>query len=292
MGKPTSQPLSTSDTLIGAHCSIAGGLENALYEGASIGCNCIQMFTHSNRQWGIPPLGAMEVEKFNEARKKTGITHIMVHASYLINVASADALLRKKSTTALCDQLTRCEKLKIPLLVFHPGSAVGQPKEAALKNIVDAVNSILQEVPHDNTCLLFENMAGQGSSVGSTLEELAYLYHHITDKKRVGLCIDLCHAFAAGYAIDTEKGYKEFWNSLDKSVGPHALKAIHMNDSQRECGSHIDRHADIGAGKIGLETFRRIMQDKRLVDIPKILETPRETLEDHARNLATLQGLI
>lgn len=292
MRKTTSRPSSTPGTLIGAHCSIAGGLEHALYEGASIGCTCIQMFTHSNRQWGIPPLTEAEIEKFNSARKETGITDIMVHASYLINLASADPALSRRSITALADQLLRCEKLRIPLLVFHPGSAVGQSKQEGMTRVINAVNDIIDKVPHHNTLLLFENMAGQGSAVGSTLEELAYLYRHITSKARVGFCIDLCHAFAAGYAINTEQGYQDFWHLFDKHIGLNKLKAIHMNDSQRECGSHIDRHTHIGEGKIGLETFRRIMQDTRFAQVPKILETPRDTLEDHKRNLVTLQNLI
>jgi deoxyribonuclease-4 len=291
MGKTTHHNTSNTHLLIGAHTSIAGGLKNALYEGASIGCTCIQMFTHSNRQWGMPPLAKEDLQEFNEARKKTGITDIMVHASYLINVASENELVRKRSITGLHDELVRCEALQIPLLVMHPGSAGEQPHKVAIRKIVDAVNVVFDEVPHQHTTLLFENMAGQGSALGSTLEDLAYLYNNVKHRNRIGFCIDLCHAFTAGYEINTEKGYKDFWHDFDKIIGLKHLKAIHVNDSQKDLGSHVDRHAHIGEGKIGLETFQRIMHDQRLTAVPKILETPRDTLEDHARNLAILREI-
>jgi deoxyribonuclease-4 len=239
----------------------------------------------------MPALKEAELQEFNEARKQTGITDIMVHASYLINVASSNELVRKRSVTALRDELVRCEELKIPLLVMHPGSAGEQPHKAALKKIIDAVNMIFEEVPHRHTLLLFENMAGQGSALGSTLEDLAYLYDHIQHKSRIGFCVDLCHTFTAGYAINTEQGYKQFWHDFDKTIGLQHLKALHMNDSQKDLGSHVDRHAHIGEGKLGLETFQRIMHDKRFAALPKVLETPRDTLEDHARNLAILRKL-
>jgi deoxyribonuclease-4 len=292
MTKTTHHRQSAPKVLIGAHTSISGGLQNALYEGAAIGCTCIQIFTHSNRQWGMPPLKKADLQELNEARKKTGITQIMVHASYLINIASSNEMVRKRSITGLRDELLRCEELKIPLLVMHPGSAVGLSPKVGLENIVEAVNSILAIVPYRYTTLLFENMAGQGSSLGSTLEELAHLYNAIKHHNRVGFCIDTCHAFVAGYALDTEQGYKDFWHLFQKIIGLEHLKAIHMNDSQKDVGSRVDRHADIGKGKIGLEAFKRIMHDKRFAHIPKIIETPRTTLEDHARNLATLRSLI
>lgn len=277
--------------LIGAHTSIAGGLQHALYEGASIGCTCIQMFTHSNRQWGMPPLSPQDRDAFAQARKKTGIHEIMVHASYLINIASADPIVYKKSKSALRSQLIRCEELEIPLLVLHPGSAVEQSRQQGLERIVATLKELFEEVPFQHTTLLLENMAGQGSVLGATLEELAYLYHESTPHKRLGVCIDLCHAFVAGYSLDTPHGYEQFWHDFDALIGLRHLKALHMNDSQKKLGSHADRHADIGKGELGLETFKRIMHDKRFFDIPKVLETPRETLADHARNLELLRKL-
>jgi deoxyribonuclease-4 len=280
-----------NDLLIGAHTSIAGGLENALYEGASIGCTCIQIFTHSNRQWGMPPLTQESIIAFEKARQATGIKNIMVHASYLINIASPDALVEKKSITALRDELIRCEALAIPLLVMHPGSATHRPRDEALEQILKNVSAVFEQVPFHHTLLLFENMAGQGSVLGSSIEELAYLFFHIKPQKRLGICIDTCHAFAAGYALDTAQGYQEFWDHFDKLIGLKHLKALHMNDSQRARGARVDRHADIGKGQLGAATFQRIMHDKRFTDIPKILETPRNDIQDHARNLETLRQL-
>lgn len=281
-----------SPALIGAHMSISGGLAQALYNGTSIGCTCIQLFTHSNRQWHIKPLEESEIAAFATARAETGIQEIAAHASYLINLGSPRATVYKQSVALFTQELLRCEALEIPYLIMHPGSALASIPEESMYQIAKSLHLILQEIPHRHTMVLLENMAGQGSTIGSTLEELATLKDAIKHPKRIGFCIDTCHAFAAGYPIHTADGYATFWKQCNSLLGPHSVKVIHLNDSLRAFNSHVDRHTDIGAGNLGLQTFKRIMQDRQLKAIPKILETPHTSLADDTRNLDTLRKLI
>jgi deoxyribonuclease-4 len=295
MQHSTHKPRSTdfSQTLLGAHCSIAGGLENALLEGAALGCTCIQMFTHSNRQWNIKPLDDESVQRFNQARNATGIDQIAVHSSYLINIGSPKKNVAHVSVHTLRQELERCEQLKIPYLIMHPGAALQDSPEECIKRIADALASVCTEVPYKYTKILLENMAGQGSVIGSTLEQLAEIkklvVHH---KQRIGFCIDLCHAFTAGYNFLTPETYEAFWSECDKMLGLHSIHALHMNDSQKTLGSHVDRHAHIGKGHMGILPFEMIMNDPRFIEVLKILETPLDSHGNHASNLAELRSLI
>lgn len=278
--------------LLGAHLSVAGGFENALYDGQKIGCTAVQIFTHSNRQWYIKSITQDEVDRFEVAKKKTGITCLVVHASYLINLASAKEEQRALSLKTLVKELERCEQLGITYLVLHPGSYVDGTEDAGVHHLILGLTAALEQVP-GTTMVLLENMAGQGSSIGRRLEQLALIRNQIRHKERVGICIDTCHLFAAGYDLGTPEGYVIFWKEFDTIIGIEHLRAIHLNDSKNICGSHVDRHAHIGEGKMGIGTFELLMNDPRFFAIPKILETPKEKdLAGDVKNLAILKGLL
>ncbi len=278
--------------LLGAHMSVAGGYEQALIKGVSIGCTAIQLFTKSNRQWKAKAISPDQADLFKKTAQQLSI-EIVAHASYLINLASNDAAITKKSIMALIEELERCTALAIPYLVLHPGSAGKTPLAESLACVSECLNYVLE---HDKglTMILLENTAGQGSSVGSTFEELKTIFNGITHKKRVGFCFDTCHALAAGYDFRTPKLYTQMWDHFDKLIGLQHLKVFHMNDSTKDLNSHVDRHAHIGKGKIGLEGFGLIMNDPRFFDLPKILETPKTTtdLKHDLENLETLKGLL
>lgn len=275
--------------LLGAHMSIAGGIDQAYYRGASIGCTAIQFFTHSNRQWAIKPLEEATIEAVKVAQQTTGIAHSMVHGSYLVTLGSSNPETVEKSKIALTKELQHCHDLGVPYLVVHPGG--GQTNaDACVDQIGDNISEVLEQSPTEPQILL-EIMAGQGSQVGRTLEQLASLKNKVSAGKRVGYCLDTCHLWAAGYDFSTEKGYTKVWQDIDDILGLENVKSIHLNDSKQLCGSHVDRHADIGKGTIGLEAFRLIMHDPRLATIPKVLETPSDELKDYAHNMAILLAL-
>ena len=277
--------------LLGAHLSIAGGLEKAILAAPPLGCSCLQMFTHSNRQWKITPISPEQKTVFDAVRQQVGIDVIVVHASYLINLASPDSKTRALSQVTLKKELERCELLDIPILVLHPGASLSQGRDKGMDYVSEALEKTLKEVPGKSVICL-ELMAGQGSVLGATLEELAAMRAAVSCKSRIGFCLDTCHAFAAGYDFTTPAAYKAFWGKLDAVLGLKHLKVIHLNDSKGKVGSHLDRHANIGKGEIGLEAFRLIMNDSQLSDIPKILETPYETQQDYEKDLGILRGLM
>lgn len=281
---------SGSIPLIGAHMSVAGGFDKAVAAGVQIGCACVQFFTHSNRQWTMQPLTPDVITDFKEALRISPLICV-VHASYLINTASPTEEVRKKSTTTLTKELINCEQLGIPYLIMHPGSRLTASSETGISNIAASLNEVLEAVP-GQTMILLELMAGSGGAVGSSFEELAEIRARVKHKKRIGFCFDTCHAFAAGYNFSTQKAYDAMWQDFDRIIGLEHLKAFHLNDSLKGLGSHVDRHAAIGEGQLGLEPFRLILNDTRFKNIPKILETPHKTIEDDARNLATLRKLL
>jgi len=277
--------------LLGAHISIAGGLEKALIRATSIDCTTLQIFTKSNRQWAPQEPTKEERILFSKTKKETGISSIIAHASYLINMGSPDPDIHRKSVIAATKELQVCEDLEIPYLVIHPGSyTTGTPKQA-IEGIAQGIEKILHHVP-GSSMILLETMAGQGTTVGKTFKELAAIRELISQKNRVGICLDTCHVFAAGYDISKPEGYETLWKDFQHDIGLSHLKGIHMNDSKKECGSHVDRHEDIGKGEIGLTGFRLLMNDERLFSVPKILETPKADLQDDARNMATLKKLL
>lgn len=259
---------------IGAHISAAGGAHKALYEGRDIGATTIQLFTSNQKQWHGRKISQEEVEFWEKALDETGIEQVMSHDSYLINLGSPDAELLHKSRKAIREELERCHLLKIPYLNFHPGAATKGSIEECLDTIAESLID-LEEIAHKGkTKLLLETTAGQGTSVGHQFEQIGYILKKVHHKIPVGVCIDTCHVFAAGYDIRTDAGWKKTLSAFDEAIGMKHLCAFHLNDSQKELGSKVDRHACIGEGKIGLECFRFLMTDPHTCHLPKYLETP------------------
>jgi len=284
---PSKQPL-----LLGAHISVAGGFEKAIERGESIGCTAIQIFTKSNRQWKAKPITDAEATTFKKACKRSNIIQsVGAHASYLINLGSPKADIAEKSVFALRDEILRCEQLGIPYLVVHPGSCLGTDEQECLERIAHNLDSAFQSTT-GTTQVLLETMAGQGNVTCHQFEQIATIYKHTKNKKLLGVCLDTCHIFAAGYRFDTPEQYASLWKQFDTIIGRKLLKMIHLNDSQKELGSRVDRHEDIGKGKIGLQAFELLMNDPTLFDVPKILETPKECLEDDLRNMQQLTDLL
>jgi deoxyribonuclease-4 len=276
--------------LFGAHMSIAGEISRAIERGESIGCSAIQIFTKSNRQWHAKPLAEKDVEAFKQAWKNSSVQSIITHGSYLLNIGSPNEDLEKKSAQALHVEFQRCADLDIPYLVLHPGSHTNTDEESCLARISKNIDTLLTEIGHGT--ILLETMAGQGSQVGYTFEQLAQIIKQSDHKKRIGVCFDTCHAFVAGYDFRTEKSYHLMWEQFDKILGINKIKAFHLNDSQKDIGSRVDRHADIGKGKMGLKPFELLFNDPVFFDVPKILETPRTDLADYRKNMDILEGLL
>jgi deoxyribonuclease-4 len=282
-----------SEPLLGAHMSIAGGVFNAFLHGREVGCGTIQIFVKSTNQWKAKPLADEEVEKYHQLQKETGINPVVAHDSYLINVASQDRALYAKSREALKIELERCQRLKIPFLVMHPGSHVGAGEKIGLATIAKALNEIFEELEDKGTKIALEATAGQGSNLGYQFEHLAEIIGQVKQENRLAVCLDTCHIFAAGYDIRTAQGYKDMMTRFDQIVGLGRLGAIHFNDSKKGLGSRVDRHEHIGKGEIGKEAFGFFLNDSRLAKVPKILETPKgpDYAEDKA-NLKVLRSLV
>lgn len=277
--------------LLGAHVSAAGGLHTAFAIAQKIQATCFQLFTHSNRQWHIAPLKEEEIQAFHDARTASGITHIVVHASYLINCASPEAETRKKSVAALIKELQRARELGIDAVVLHPGSRLTASEKDGIAFLADSLDQACHA--QEGPAILLENMAGQGSSLGSSFEQLAAIHDQVHHKKRIQFCFDTCHAFAAGYDMRTHEGYETVLTAFDRIIGLNHLKAIHLNDSKTGFASHVDRHAHIGQGTLGEQAFALIMNDERLFSVPKILETPKDDIyQEDLMNMATLKELI
>ncbi len=277
--------------LYGAHMSIAGGIDKAITAGESIGCTTIQLFTKSNRQWASKKLSPEDIALFKDTLAKSSIKVIVSHTAYLINIGSPVKDIESKSMQSLILELDRCNELSIPYLVLHPGSYLNTDPQSCLDRITDNLNALFKK-HQGTTMILLELMSGQGSTVCSTFEQLAYILNNIEDKNRLGFCFDTCHAWASGYDFSTPKTYEQMWTHLDDILSIENLKVIHMNDSKNKRGSKVDRHEMIGKGLIGLTAFELLMNDERLFDIPKILETPKTSLLDDAYNMSILKGLI
>ncbi len=280
--------------LFGAHESIAGGVFNAIERGQRATCDTIQMFNKSNSQWRAKKLETKELDKFFAAIEATGVTVSTSHTSYLINIASPKPDLEEKSWEALKLEMERCNLLKIPNLVMHPGSHTGDGEEKGLTRIAENLNRLFDALTDNRCCLLLECTAGQGSNLGYTFEQIGWLIDRVEAKEQIGCCLDTCHVFAAGYPLSDPKEYKATMKQFDDSIGIDYLKIIHMNDSKKEFGSRRDRHEHIGEGFIGIEAFRNIVNDKRLQEIPMILETPKDedTLAEDVENLKRLRSLV
>lgn len=265
----------TQIPLIGAHISIAGGLHMALIAGKEIGATTIQIFTANQRSWVSKAVSEKEVSLFRQTMKETGLSHIMSHGSYLINLGSPRQDVREKSIVAFRKEIERCLSLGITYLNFHPGAALDSPVKESLEKVIEAIVSMKDLFSKQtHLTLLIENMAGQGSVLGSTFEQLAYLIERTKGSVPIGICLDTCHAFAAGYEMRSRDGLKATLEHFDRTIGLHYLKAMHINDSVYELGSHKDRHACLGEGLIRKGGFSAIMEQPSLASIPKYLETP------------------
>ncbi|HDS01365.1 MAG TPA: deoxyribonuclease IV [candidate division Zixibacteria bacterium] len=269
-------PQKLRQPLIGAHMSIAGGVFNAIAHGVEMDCATIQLFTKSNNQWKAKILTDEEVEQYFKDRVKAGINPVVAHTSYLINIASPKEDIYIKSVESLIEEIERCHVLGIDDLVLHPGSYLDTTEEIGIQKIVDTLNSIFEKTHKLKTRIALETTAGQGTNLGYKFEQLARMIDGIENKTRVSVCMDTCHIFAAGYDIRDKKSYEKTIRQFDDIIGLSYLKAMHLNDSKMELGRKRDRHEHLGKGFIGADAFRFIMQDKRLKNIPKLLETPKE----------------
>jgi deoxyribonuclease IV len=274
--------------MLGVHCSVSGGLENSFSEAETLKTDVMQIFTRNQRQWKAKPVSDEEKKVFTGAFKKSKIKTAFSHCSYLINLAAENEDIRKKSIAALKDEVERCNQLGLAYCVLHPGAAGTQDVDTAISKIADALNIILDEDPSGKTIILLENTAGQGTSVGGTLENLKQIREQVLSQ-RIGYCFDTCHAYAAGFDIRTSSGCDDMFAKFDKILGIKNLRAFHLNDSKGELGSHLDRHENIGHGKLGKEPFRYIMN--KFSTVPKVIETPKEDDWDE-KNLKLLRSFI
>ncbi|HET91601.1 MAG TPA: deoxyribonuclease IV [Chloroflexi bacterium] len=279
--------------VLGAHESIAGGVYKAFDRAESVGCEAVQIFVKPNRAWAARPLSEREIARFRARAEETGIRPVVGHASYLLNLASPDDGLWARSRDTLVLELERCEALDVPYLVLHPGSHVGTGEEAGLARVAQALGEVHAATLGFRARMLLENTAGQGSNLGYCFEQLGWLLARTPEGQRLGVCLDTCHAFGAGYDLRTPEGYAAAMDTFDRIVGLERLKAIHLNDSKGELGSRKDRHEHIGKGCIGLDGFRNVLNDPRLAGLPGLLETPKgEDLQEDRENLATLRALV
>lgn len=256
---------------IGAHTSAAGGAHNALYQGKEIGATAIQLFTSNQKQWSGRTILPEQVALWEKAIEETQIRQVMSHDSYLINLGAPSLEILTKSRKAFREEIQRCHIFNIPYLNFHPGAYTSSSEAECLETIIQSLLEVEELVGQGNTKLLLETTAGQGTSVGHKFEHLRDIIQAVDSKIPIGVCVDTCHIFAAGYDIRTEKGWKKTLQEFDEKIGLRYLLAFHLNDSAKDLGSRVDRHADIGEGKIGLDSFRFLMQNTRQ---PKYLETP------------------
>jgi deoxyribonuclease IV len=285
---------------LGAHLSIAGGLPRAVDRGEASRCEALQIFTKSVGQWRARPLPLDEVARFRERVDETGIRPVVAHNSYLINLAAADPALRARSTAALAEEIDRAELLGLDGLVMHPGSHTIERE--GLRLIAGGLSSILRARPAGRVRVLLEHTAGQGSNLGHRFEHLASIVEQLDGSSRIGVCLDTCHLLAAGYDICSDRGYRATFAAFSRLVGLDRLALFHLNDSKKPCGSRVDRHEHIGRGCLGLEPFRRILNDRRFSRLPMLLETPKlDTPESRRtsdadpwdlRNLRTLRKLL
>ncbi len=300
--------------LLGVHLSVAGGLENALHSAVQLGCDCVQIFVKNQRQWRAPPLRNDQIERFRAVQSATLVAPVIAHASYLLNLASPDDRARLGSVRALADELERCEALGVTGLVLHPGAHLdagedritkiedrkqnrghrgagrrlsnersrdsegtieGSAIAAGIERIARSLDEVHRRCAGFRSQILLETTAGQGTSIGWRFEHLRGILDRVAEPDRLGVCLDTCHLFAAGYDFRTSETYAATIDELERAIGVAAVKCIHMNDSKRELGSRVDRHEHIGKGKIGKSGFAHFLNDPRFAGVPMILETPK-----------------
>lgn len=278
---------------LGAHLGIAKGLGEAVHEGQRIGCEALQIFAKSPQMWKGPPLSPEAIQEFRTAVTEVGLRATAVHHGYLLNLGHPEAPKLRQSRIAFLDELGRAEALGVDALVFHPGAHLGSRRHEAVERIAASLNEAIAATPDYRVRALVENSAGQGTTIGSTFEELAAIVQRVTEPERVGVCLDTCHLFASGVDFRTPEGYGAMVDQLDRTLGVSTVHAFHLNDAKAPLGSHLDRHENIGKGMIGLEGFRSIVNDGRWAKIPGYLETPLddEGYARYAEDLRTLRGL-
>jgi deoxyribonuclease IV len=281
--------------ILGAHTSIAGGYYRAAERARDCGCDCLQLFTHNSNQWHYKDITAEEAQRFRDCVRQAGLVHPIAHDSYLINLASPDSALWRKSVEAMANELRRAETLGLAYVVAHPGAYTAGSEVEGLRCVIRAFDEIHAQTHDVEVQCLLETTAGQGTSLGWRFEQLATVLDGVKASERLGVCFDTCHVFAAGYALQTPSQYHATMMAFDRRIGLERIKAFHLNDSRRERGSRIDRHEHIGQGKIGLAAFRNLLCDSRFSRIPMYLETPKEPAvggELDKMNLAALRKLV
>jgi deoxyribonuclease IV len=262
------------DMRLGAHVSVAGGLARAPARGRSIGADVIQIFTRNQVQWRARGVGRAEAQEFRAAMARSGLTLAVSHGSYLVNLASPDRETLQRSRRAFVGELQRCAALDIPYVVFHPGAHMGAGTEAGIRRIVKSLDQALERTRDSDVMPLLEVTAGQGSSIGHRFEEIAEILSRVRRPERLGVCLDTCHLLAAGYDLASPRGYERTLEELAGRIGLPRVRFIHLNDARARLGSRLDRHAPIGQGHLGRQTFRRLLRDPRLREVPMALETP------------------
>ena len=276
--------------LIGAHCSTAGGLPTAAAEAKDLRCEAIQVFLKSNRQWAMKDLAPDEVEGFRAGLAAAGGPRVVAHGTYLVNLASADPKIQKASRACFLAEVLRTGEAGIESLVFHPGAHVGAGEEEGFRRVAAALKDTLVATSGSAVSLLLENAAGQGTTLGTRFEDLARMMELAGDDPRLGICLDTCHAFAAGHDLSTDEGYDAVMADVDRTVGLKRLRAVHLNDSALGLGSRRDRHENLGNGVLGKTVFRRLVNDERFAEVPMVLETPGGT-EGYRNDLKILRRL-
>jgi len=262
--------------LLGAHMSIAGGLHRALERGRDVGCSVVQIFLKNQLQWAAKPYTQEDIWQFAAAWKATGIRTVFAHSSYLINLAAQEPAEWTRAVNAFHDELERAEALALPFVIIHPGSHKGLGLEAGMRRVVGALDEVTSRTRGYHVRVLIENTAGGGATIGRSFEELAALLGGARQPERLGVCLDTCHLFAAGYDLRTREGYAGVMKSCARSVGLRHVRAFHLNDARAPLGSGLDRHEKIGRGRLGREAFRWLMRDPRFARVPMALETPKE----------------
>jgi deoxyribonuclease-4 len=288
--KPAKQ---ATTPLLGAHMSSAGGADKAIDRALAVGCTAMQLFVKNNMQWFAPPFAEKEIHAFLDHPRRVELRSVFAHSGYLINLAATSAEFHEKSLRSLREELVRADQIGMPFLVLHPGAHMSAGVEVGLKKVVASLDEIFAAIPKIKTRVALETTAGQGSGLGHTFEELAFILENVREPERLCVCVDTAHLFAAGYDIGTAVGAKKVFAQFDKTIGLDRLAAIHVNDSKVGLGSRVDRHEHIGKGKIGIEAFRFVMNEPRFSKIPKVLETPKgKDCAEDVENMATLRALI
>ncbi len=281
--------------------SVAGGLPNAIARATIHRCETLQIFSKNASQWRARPLPPEEITAFRQAASDSGIFPIVAHASYLINIATAAPALRAQSIAALGEEVDRAEALGLFGVVLHPGARLAASTEEALSLVSAALAKVLKDRPRGKAMILIEHTAGQGSAMGASFEEIAAMLDGVKNGRRLGVCLDTCHLLASGYDLCTSEGYEKTFDTFERLIGIDRLKVFHLNDSKKPCMSRVDRHEHIGKGCIGLEPFRRLLNDKRFAHLPMILETEKTEWRERGKiavdpldemNLNTLRRLL